>query len=99
MKPTPSTFNAITIGAPCGVSTTLAMNGTVPFLTNSEEIPQGRVAAGGGRQAEESTTEAKDLERSCPHPQWWRRWKWWTEGWGYEDGYQGSGGGVTRQEG
>ena len=41
MKTTQSTFNAIMIGAPGGVSTTLAMNVTVPFLTNSVEIPNG----------------------------------------------------------
>jgi len=35
------TFNAVTVGAPSGVSATLAMNVTVPFLTNSVEIPQG----------------------------------------------------------
>jgi len=41
MKTTQLTFNAITVGAPCGVSTTLAMDVTVPFLTNSVQIPQG----------------------------------------------------------
>ena len=41
MKTTKLSFNAVTVGAPGGVSTSLSMEVTVPFLTNSVEIPQG----------------------------------------------------------
>ena len=75
MQLTPVSFTTLVVGALSGVSTSVSMEVIVPFLTNSVEIPEGRVAAGGGRQAEETTTEAKDLERSCPRPQWRRRWK------------------------
>ena len=41
MKTKLQCFTVVSVGAPGGVTTSLTMEVTVPFLTNSVEIPQG----------------------------------------------------------
>ena len=56
MKTKQLTFPTVTVGAPSGVSTSLSMEVTVPFLTNSVEIPNGA----------ELLLEEEDRQRKVP---------------------------------
>ena len=63
MKTTKLSFSAIAVGAPGGVSTSLSMDVTVPYLTNSVEIPQGG----------ELLLEDEDKPRKAQHkPKTWK---------------------------